>query len=165
MTNTVKQGALDALDGMQQIVEREMVTKGTYVTSYIVVPELKDSLCGGRKYCALGALWVGAGIAPVTIAEPDSEIGYDLHIRLPGITSNEREDFLATEPALQRAYNTLNQAAVDYVEDNGTDSEEIDRDTWTSELEALFESDYAYVGRDGLLEIIQSARQIIENGA
>jgi hypothetical protein len=162
MTNTVKQDALDALDGMQQIVEREMITQGTYVTAYVADPELKDSICGGRKYCAIGALWVGAGIAPVFMGKTEDD-GY-AHMKLPGIASNDREDFLANEPALERAYNTLNQVAVDYVNRNHIDSDVIDLIAWASELESLFESDDAHVGRDGLLEIIQSARQIIENG-
>lgn len=163
MTNTtvttIKQGALDALDGMQQIVEREMVTKGTYVTQYVADPELKDSICEGRKYCALGALWVGAGITPVTVGETQRSNGFS-EARLPGIVSHERKGFMADHPALQRAYTTLNQVAVDYAESNDIVSD----NAFDSELETLFESDEAYVGRDGLLEIIQSARQIIQNG-
>src|SRR3954470_14749062 len=59
-----KRQALKALAGMQEIVEHDMLIHGEYATG-VVDDELaaEGAICGGRKYCAVGALWVGGGVS------------------------------------------------------------------------------------------------------
>ncbi len=146
MTNTtIKQGALNALDGMQQIVEHERLIKGAYVSAYASAPELK-SLCGERRYCAIGALWIGAGERPVTKSD---------EVVLPGIEQREREAFLADRPALGKAYTTLNLAARNYIKRNEISDDDYPF-AWNSELEAIFEASKVQVGRTELQDICRA---------
>lgn len=158
--------ALNALDGMYQIVEKEMVVKGHYVTG--VVDEALASagaICNGRKYCAIGSLWAGHGVRAVK--DPWAEWGWNL----PGVNEGaERDEFLENRHGLRLAYNSLNEAATEWAEKNiaSPRGREDVLETFNAPIEALFEAeddfkeDYDFeLGRPELLEIIERAENIV----
>lgn len=159
MGDRTQQQALKALDGMRQIVENEMLTRGQYTTDDVVKPEMKGSICGGRKYCAVGSLWAAHGVKVTPIAR-----AWVTTFSLPGVEPELRENFLKHRHGLRTAYEALNDAASDYIYANNA---KIDN-AFEAPIEALFEyepddykgdSNAPIVGRDTLLEIIADARQ------
>lgn len=159
---STKEQALEALTGMATIVKREMLVRGSYVGDRVVNKKLAEegAICQGRKYCAVGSLWVGAGIKPKV-----TSFGY---ARLPGVFEHERDRFITHRPGLKLAYEKVNEAARDYARKNGIE-DILDRTPkyragpWEAEIEALFESKSrrpgAKVGRPELLQIINSAKR------
>lgn len=155
MNETTRAKALSALDGMREIVRREMLVQGEYVEQDITSPQLSGAICGGRKHCAVGSLWVGAGVK--------YEKDYDGWITLPGVASFERPDFLRPRHGLRVAYDAINRAAQAFADKNGIDLEEMDL---TAPIEALFEG---HCGNDltksDLLKIISAAKREIKAAA
>jgi hypothetical protein len=147
--------ALDALNGMAQIVKNEMLVRNQYATAHVVNPELAGSLCGGYKYCAIGSLWVGYGV----------KVDGARRGVLPGVQDYERGEFFRTRPGLSLAYDALNASADTFIERHGVDLDaaciEIDFGGFSSSLEALFEGDGGgdVVDRKALLGIINSAKR------
>lgn len=117
-------------------------------------------LCTGRRACAIGTLWLAAGIEPV----PESTVGF---FTLPGVGKKaEREAFLAERPALDLAYEAVNATArVYYDEHPNLDAvnssvdyvamDELMGDAWDSELEALFEE--TDIDVDGMRAVFATA--------
>lgn len=150
--NTID-GALNALDGMAQIVNNDMLVRGAYVSDDFD-PKMSDSICGGHKYCALGALWVGAGISP----EKTQWGGF----AMPCLDDDYQylEDFVRYRHPLRVAYEALNTAASDFADKHGLHFSEY---VWDSALEGVFESNSSQFGRPEILEVIESAREIIKS--
>jgi hypothetical protein len=153
-TQATKDKAIQALDGMREIVRHEMLTTGTYIEEEISNPRLAKSgaICGGHKHCAIGSLWVGAGIKPVK---------QDDCIFLPGADVPSRRDFLKHRPGLKLAYNALNEAASDFMENK----EICPASTFDAAIERLFEGCWddgeALTKRD-LLGIIAAAKRKVK---
>lgn len=150
-SESTKVKAIAALEGMRQIVRREMVVAGRYVEDDVSNPRLTKAICGGRKHCAIGSLWAGGGIKARV-----EDWGHDL----PGADQDERDEFLRHRPALRLAYDSLNAAAETFIAGHG----ELELDTFFSApVEALFEGSYgdgdgALTKRD-LLAIIATAKR------
>lgn len=142
------EGALEALDGMREIVRKEMLVKGMYVGP-ISNPSMTRSICGGRRYCAMGALWVGGGIKVTRGDLPGVHEG-------AGRTQGTRNRFLRKHPALKIALNALEEVSRKYLSELPTTS------GFLSPLENLFEGHYGLnLDRTDLLKVIASAKRII----
>jgi hypothetical protein len=157
VSDRTRESALKALDGMEEVVQAEMLVHGVYATE-VIDEKLaeKGAICGGRQYCAIGALWTGAGIR----VEP---YGRD---RLPGVYPAERRDFLARRPGLRLAYETLNEVAQAWVVRNRRKDQFCDDDESLAEvtIEDVFEHDYEdrrEIGRGDMLRFIRQARERI----
>lgn len=153
MNATTRKSALSALAGMTGIVEVEALVKGMYVsnTQYPNLP----SICDGRHFCAVGSLWAGAGHKATESND----------FMLPGIAQDDREGFLRHRPGLKAAYEALNTAATQYIEQEGLRRDwfdDCDDEEFTAALESLFE-EYDNVGRPELLDVIEIARKDIES--
>lgn len=142
--------ALSALEGMRGIVRREMCHPGAYVEADVSNPVLaaKGAICGGRKHCAVGSLWVGGGIRPKVDEYGD--------LVLPGVYEEERRDFLIHRPGLRLAYDSLNNEAQAFINGHDVEPNEI----FSAPIEALFEAEYnnGLTKRD-LLSIIAAAKR------
>jgi hypothetical protein len=146
--------ALDALDGMATIVKREMTGRVGYVSQYTYDKRLAESgaICGGRKYCAVGSLWVGAGIKPE---------GHDGTVNLPGTDEDERDAFLRGRHGLRLAYNALNEAADAYVKRTGARKTAL----FEAPIEALFEGQANGLNRTELLKVVNDAKRRVRKVA
>jgi hypothetical protein len=157
---------VEILDNMRTIVEREMLVHGTYLDPFICRPDLAEqgAICGGRRACAIGSLWLAAG---VDLEPINSDIDPD-NVFLPGCSTGMRHEFMEDKPHLRLAYRHLNQAAREYAEHhNVTVAWDADSFGW---LEALFESGSHALGaplseeqavdRAMLLEVIATARRM-----
>lgn len=155
--SNVKQRALDALDGMGQIVFNEMVVRGEYVSDEIDETKVA-SICGGHKYCAVGALYAGYGIKPQRANHPFDSEDYYL---LSGVDEHERASFMQDKPALKLAYSALNDAAIVFVDNHP----EIDIywGIWNAPIESLFEEADPEIGRQDLLDVIGHAQELIRS--
>lgn len=174
MNEKTRKTALKALDEMTEVINNEMLLHGRYVTEAVECPDLAaaGAACGGRRACAVGALFLGAGVKAKGL-------------NLPGAFPHERPGFLAHRPGLRLAYDALNKAAAkkhprllarvaaesdDYHYDEN--DREISQVKLVGALEALFESGYLDPSEDQgtasrveqrkLLAIIDVARQEIE---
>jgi hypothetical protein len=160
--------ALDALNKMSLIVRNDMLMRGEYLTPDIVDYELakKGAICGGHKACAVGSLYLAAGVR-----RERRELAWSL----PGAYPHERPYFMASRPALRVAYEALNAAAERYCGRHGIDLDNYTRyDAMTNEagmLERLFEA--TYVGTDDVVidaavelpKIINSAKRALRRQA
>ena len=161
--------AIEVLDRMQQVVDNEMLRRGTYITDYITDHdlELDGAVCGGRQACAIGALGLGAGVE-YTDAEADEEGHYVGSLGLPGVAQNARDHFMSDKPHLRAAFDALEKAAHWYVLDVPESKEYADASETCefqhSYLEALFESSWWSDGdeaRLGISEVIGKARELL----
>jgi hypothetical protein len=93
--------ALKILDGVEEMAKAEMIAARAYVTLVWDRERAEaGAICGGRKACAVGSLWLAAGVK-VRMDE-----------RLPGVEAGQpRRSFLRRRPALRLAYEALNTAA------------------------------------------------------
>lgn len=159
----VRARAVKSLDGMAEIVRNEMLVKGHYVTS-VVRPDMASSVCGGRRYCAVGALWAAGGVR------------VDASGELPGVEEHARDGFLAHRPGLRLAYEALNEAARAYIDGlpAGTVGRDVmgspavfvgepGREEFNAPIERLFEMGPWDAGTDAgrreLLGVIEDARR------
>lgn len=125
---TTEEQAVEILDRMAEIAEREMLVSGNYVDPFYIDPKMGGAVCGGRKTCAVGSLFVAGG------AEVEVNRG---EFRLPAANPGNRDDYLADRPALRLAYDALNDAAACYAERTGV---RLDR-SFEAPVEALFEGE------------------------
>lgn len=152
----------DTLVRMRQVVENEMLVHGVYTSATVERYDLaeEDSVCGGKRACAVGALWFGYG-----------SYGRDGAL-LEGVSS--RSHYFVGHPVLEAAYNALNTAAFDYIHEHDMNADQVEREGesivggsveeqgW---LEILFESgelgdhDQAEE-KAAMMEIIENARKI-----
>lgn len=148
MTNITKNQAIKALEGMRTIVHHEMLMRGAYVDNEISNPRLKGAICGGRKHCAIGSLWVGAGVKPQILPH-----GIDL----PGTGSEERDEFLRPRHGLRLAYDKLNEAARGFAKDNMI---KLRGGEFDADIEQLFEGHYgSTLTKRDMLKIISAAKR------
>lgn len=153
---------LQVLDNMRSIVEREMLTHGQYITSFVVDEELasQGAICGGHRACAVGSLWLAAGVKP-------NKDKWGEHT-LPGVAADYRRDFLADKPTLRLVYDTLNEVAQDYITSHNLHISF----AWAhaGALESLFEggshrhtydADEPAIDKSIMLELIDAAKRRI----
>jgi hypothetical protein len=154
--------ALAILDRFQQIVDNEALVRGLYVTP-VVAPARIDKACGGRNACAIGSLWLAAGVAPVF---------RDGTWDLPG-TVRGRAKFLEDQSAsLRLAYGVLNEAAQFYAVQSdihwSEDEDENGAEPYEDDLENLFERgrrDGDLIDPSELTQVIAIARDRITDMA
>lgn len=163
ISETTRAKALKALDGMATIVKAERLERGVYVSDEVVDPRRAGALCQGRNYCAIGSLWVGAGIRPTIGRWVDLDERPRVTVSLPGaaLTEKGRAEFMRRRPGLRVAYQALNAAADDYIERRNIDRQELLEavgDDFEASIELLFEGDED-LGRTELLKIINSAKR------
>lgn len=169
----VRQEALDALSGMNSVVRNDMLVRGEYLTDFVVDDGLakKGAVCNGHQACAVGSLWLGAGVKLKGSAE------YGRY--LPGVDSGyTRTKFLSRKPGLKLAYDAMNEACDRYCERNGIDLDgreapDGEIQVMTPEvgsMERLFEATYVDPAAEDdvplldlaeLPKIIKSAREAI----
>lgn len=148
------------LDATATLVRNETLIHGRYYVS-VNDPTYTPSVCTGPRACAVGTLWLGAGIRPVAGDRS-----------LPGVSFGARAPFIADKPVLADALEALNKAARAYVvrrglkptEDYGdkTPAETLAAVTkiWNGDAyEAFFESYDA--DRDSMLAVIANARKLV----
>lgn len=158
------------LDNMVLIVEAEMLIHLDYVTNEVMDQERerKGAICGGRKACAIGALWLAHGIKPEVWGDDDEAMA-----QLPGITYDERLSFMLDYPELRKAYDALDSAAEEkadaIAQRNGAERiglfrpEIVRQAQMCGMAEALFESrllDQDFVGKE-LIDVIDRAKELL----
>lgn len=91
--------ALDTCDGVIQIAENEMLTRGTYLTS-VVRPKMarEGAVCGGRRACLVGSMYLAHG-------------GFK-DIEEMGMSMDARGREMRNRPGLRLAYRAINEAAL-----------------------------------------------------
>ncbi len=147
----IKPEALEILKNMKTIVANEMLVRGFYVDPQVFIPEMKNSVCGGHKFCAIGSLFAAAGYKA-------EQVSYGW-VLFEAFENNRIREFEAN-PALKLAYDELNKAANTYIlmhEIPGTAL----IDDYTSKLEQLFEG-YEDIDESDLIRIIGAAKAQIE---
>lgn len=153
ISEATRKQALKALDGMREIVRAEMLIRGEYVEEGISNPARANSLCGGRRHCAVGSLWTGAGVK-LRKKGP--------FVCLPGVNQHERGDFLLKRHGLRTAYIALNSAAKKFAEKHHI---RLDHSSFAAPIEALFEGNYgnhAFEKRE-LLQVIAAAKREVRS--
>jgi len=157
----VQQEAVGILDRMGEIVRSEMVARVGYVSQEVYDESRTGSLCGDRRYCVVGALWVAGG-AKVRRRFGGGGCGCGW-VELPGAQPLGRRSYLRNRPALALAFDALNATAEAYISrhDVLTDAE------CDAPIEALFEGGSFTAdgdsttphGRRELLRIIAAAKR------
>lgn len=100
-TEEVKRKAIADLKGMRQIVDNEQLVRGNYIDNAVNKKlEAAGAICGGRKACLIGSLWMGSGIK----AEFHPERG----AILPFVYEGTRHFMFNTYPDMELAYDALN---------------------------------------------------------
>lgn len=102
---TEVQLAIGIIERMQEVVHNDMLIRGDYIDSRNVDEKMKESgsICGGHRVCAIGSLWIGAGIKP-----QNRRAGW----YLPHITT--RRDAFDEVPGLELAYTMLNKVSTEH---------------------------------------------------
>ena len=155
-SEATKAKALAALEGMRQIVRREMLITGTYVDDEVSNPSLTGAICGGRKHCAIGSLWAGGGVKPDITIHP--RWGWE-SISLPGVSQEQRPEFLRHRPGLRLAYDSLNAAAEAFATKHDLD---LEAGSFDAAIEGLFEGHYGdRLTKRDLLAIVSAAKRTV----
>jgi hypothetical protein len=73
--STITTQAVEALRTMRRIVDAEQMIFGNYIEpgDHTNPKPRPDRPCGGNKMCAIGALWVAAGVDEVIVLPADDE--------------------------------------------------------------------------------------------
>lgn len=105
-----KDKALNTCDGVIEIAANEMLLQGSYVTQRVMNPKLEDegAVCGGRKACLVGSIFLAYGITYRKLLR--------LTDHIPSFFLEDRDWFMDERPALKLAYNAFNQAAFEVIE-------------------------------------------------
>jgi hypothetical protein len=157
----IREQALDALVDMRRIVLTERIGSGNYYVPEGGLGETNpgNAVCGGRRFCAIGALWAAYGVQP---AEHISGVN-PAHWVLPGTDEDERPGFIATRPALRMALDALNAASVVYANEHDLSLNDESYGSFRDSLEALFEGHWsARFYRDDLIAVIDAAIDALE---
>jgi hypothetical protein len=127
---------VEIVRNMQKIIANEMLTRGEYVEEDVSNPRLAEqgAICGGRRACAVGSLWLAA-LVPMEFKDPDHPTWGDM----PGVLVRDRLDFLDDKPGLASAYDALNAAAREYAARYGWDTQDDGR-SYLGAMEVLFET-------------------------
>jgi hypothetical protein len=151
------------LDDMTEIVKNDMLVRGQYVSNKIVDHDLYNSgaICRGRQACAVGSMWLAAGV-PVNI-------NWYEEAELPG-ASIGRADFLDEEQnsGLRAAYNAMNIVSQCYVNAHNIDLK-MSLLTGNDPMEQLFEHGDQPLGcgqelLNNMLMLIEQAKDLIREG-
>lgn len=149
----MKQQAVEIIERMEVIIHNEMLFKGEYVSRYIERQDLKDqgAVCGGHRVCAIGSLWMAAGILPTE----QEDLGEEVWFLQTAFEGFREEEFIRC-PALELAYDTLNGVSRERIED-GIDDQlvVINPMVFDSALEELFE--HTDIDPIDLLEVTSAA--------
>lgn len=155
VAESTREKALKALDGMAEIVRKERLVRGDYVSKDFDLT-MSTAICQGHRYCAIGSLWAGAGVKVKR---------HTWHVELPGVYEDDRVEFMARRPGLRLAYAELNAAAERYAKRHRISLNDAEDDEhFAAPAEALFEQ-RKQVGRPELLRIIASARRQVKAAA
>lgn len=151
------QSAAEIIARMRVIVQNERLEHMAYVRE---PDEVRPAaLCGGHRFCAIGAAWFAAG---AEIKQDDWGA-----VTLEGISTYDRDYFAARTPYLSEARAALNRVAQAYMEDEyaypfiddgGADLPDESPDA----LERFFEC-RQNVTDSTLLAVIDEAATIIED--
>lgn len=73
ITKDTKVEAVAILDRMLEVVDNDMLARVGYVSSTIVRPDLAEqgAVCGGHNACAIGSLYLAAGVQPLKADDYD----------------------------------------------------------------------------------------------
>lgn len=154
---SVEAEARKILTSVRALVADHRVIRGVGYVDEGGLPTLKSApLCNGYQACAIGALYLSAGVKP----KRDNWSG----LFLPGTDNSNRYVARHGSPALKLAYAALNAAAVRqmrrdvslYVED-GSDGQ------FVSAIERYFELDRP--STETMLKVVESARRSIKVAA
>lgn len=154
ITEPMKEKVLSTLDGMAEIARAEMMARVGYVTPAVARPRRRGAVCQGHKACAIGSLWLAAGVKLQPLYRGTG------NLVLPGVSQGERGEFIRTRPVLRHSLHFLNQAASEYM-----DLHDIlpSRDLTRDAIESLFESDdcalYGSERRRAMLKVIAAAKR------
>lgn len=154
-TTLTKEKALAALDNMETIVLAEMLVRGEYLELQVSHPERSGAICGGRRACAIGSLYIGAGVRISRY-----KVGSFSYAQLPGVNESERKSFMRHRPHLRLAYDALNESAEAYAQRHSLVASK-EETSFDSPLEGLFECN-SKVWVNELTEVIRDARQDIQ---
>lgn len=159
------------LANMREIAENDMIQRVGYYDDLIARPDLAESgaICGGHQACAVGSLYIAAGVMPKQNGWFDV-----VHNRYHqgNVNPMERKAFMIEHEllSLSEAYRALNDAAREYISREGL-YEYVQWESWVGAgaMEALFESrdyrndelDKRLIEPDQLLPIIDRAREIV----
>lgn len=120
-TTTVREGALEILEGVREITHKEMIAHGYYFQNAEDLT-LTDAICRGHKACLMGSLWLGARVEPVENVEeayqPElgSTRGDIVEVKvldLPGLTDGDDVyELYRQRPDLELAVEAVDLAAV-----------------------------------------------------
>lgn len=150
ITEPMKEKVLPVLDGMASIARAEMMDRVGYLGD-TVKPSRVGAACRGRKACAIGSLWLAAGVRFIRYSR--------MSVQLPGVSQGERWDFVRTRPVLRHSLHFLNEAAAEYIERHDIHA----NPHFDDPIESLFESeDRSLEGparRRVMLKVIASAKR------
>lgn len=161
-------GRARVVEQAREIVERarEMIGVDVDLVTGVYYRE-EASSCTGRRACAIGTLWLAAGVPPIDVGDGVWSL------EGAGNTSG-RDEFLAERPALALAYERLNDAARAYYDEHpaattrATVLHAAERPPigellgldWSSELEAVFEE--TNIDVDGMRAVFAAAASTLE---
>lgn len=163
--------ALDALDGMRGIVEREMVGTGLYASYEVQDRKLLEAgaICGGRRYCAIGSIIVGGGVQPYQDMADDESSRTDVFENLVMDLTLRRSADAFTEgyEHIRVAHEALCVAAREVAEEydlrvSPGESRSTIEDVFEGNGTAFYENGVSDRGREILLEVIDRAKELVE---
>lgn len=140
--------AIEVLEGVIELAEKEQLLQGRYVSS----------ICGGRKACLIGSLFL------VAHAEPQVFRGVSTLVEAH---EGFRDTFMADRPGLKLAYEALNTEAELYAYEHNLDlTPGYDEEDFHSAAEALFEvglkgMDYDEI-RDHVITVCRNAQRALQ---
>lgn len=160
VTQEVKDEALEILRQMGYLARKDKIKRVGYINEADfgnAEPVKEVPLCNGFNMCAIGSLWISAGVKPRKDKWGDWG--------LPGADEDTRSSFINRRPPLKLAYIYLNRVAREYMEKEIPEFEP--NDCFDAEIEALFESDSSdrdkIVNGELLDKLIKRARGRIKN--
>lgn len=169
--------ATETFDNMVEIIEKEMLVKGSYASPIQNVDlHVQGAICDGRRYCAIGTMVVAYGVRS---HEKDRFGAWQTSFKFDRMTGTMRKDYY--DEALTAVHDALNDAAIQWAKDHGAEpggEEDFGTSVLVGEingeqffvnmdhfspLESLFESSPYFAntedGRHDLLEIVTRAKE------
>ena len=156
MTNDVRLKARQILTSVAAMVRDHRLVRGMYVQKGDNLPTLPAApLCNGYEACAIGALYMSAGVKPRMIQD---FWGGGEYLGLPGVDSTDAYVARSRNAALKVAYAALNAAAErELARRKGEwDPEDREYSGFDSAVEFLFEE--TLIDDAGMLKVVNRAR-------
>jgi hypothetical protein len=160
--------AAQYLTNMAEIVKADRMVRGTYIKGLldrvtgrqVPDPRRANAVCRGWRACAIGSLFLGAGVSP---RQNEYHGEYDL----PG-QDDPTEYAQRNDKALLVALNALNGVALTWLEDEEIRRQVVRRAATLFEepIELLFEGAFGTrgFGRREMLRVISTAKRRINAG-